>query len=143
MTATTATTLLTRAQVTAQIANTPKVSPQITWSDAGLPKIAQHPFSLMANQIQNTQAVPLDQLSTNFFSQIGVTSVTPVADVVSKLQDVGDAMLAAVIYHSDHLELSEQFDGATGYEKSVKNLTWSYAAFLSAVRARTGQNVQG
>jgi hypothetical protein len=26
-------------------------------------------------------------------------------------------MLAAVIYHSDHLELSEQFDGVTGYEK--------------------------
>jgi hypothetical protein len=38
---------------------------------------------------------------------------------------------------------SEQFDGITGYEKSVRNLTWSYAAFLSAVRARTGQNVQG
>jgi glucoamylase len=66
-----------------------------------------------------------------------------VADVITKLQDAGDAMLAAVIYHSDHLELSEQFDGVTGYEKSVKNLTWSYAAFLSAVRARTGQNVQG
>ena len=70
-------------------------------------------------------------------------AATAVADVVTKLQDAGDAMLAAVIYHSDHLELSEQFDGVTGYEKSVKNLTWSYAAFLSAVRARTGQNVQG
>jgi glucoamylase len=38
--------------------------------------------------------------------------------------------------------LSEQFDGVTGYEKSVKNLTWSYAAFLSAVRARSYQNPQ-
>lgn len=44
-------------------------------------------------------------------------------------------MLRAVIYHSDHIELSEQFDGTSGYEKSVSNLTWSYAAFLSAVRA--------
>jgi glucoamylase len=52
-------------------------------------------------------------------------------------------MLAAVIFHSDHLELSEQFDGFKGFEKSVKNLTWSYAAFLSAVRARSGQKVQG
>ena len=43
-------------------------------------------------------------------------------------------MLAAVLYHSDHLELSEQFDRDSGYEKSVRNLTWSYAAFLSAVR---------
>ena len=43
----------------------------------------------------------------------------------------------AVIFHSDNLELSEQFDATTGYEKSVSNLTWSYASFLSAVRART------
>jgi glucoamylase len=97
----------------------------------------------LANQIQNTQAVPLDQLSTTFFSQIGVTPAAPMADVISKLRDAGDAMLAAVIYHSDHLELSEQFDGITGYEKGAKNLTWSYAAFLSAVRARTGQSVEG
>ena len=45
-------------------------------------------------------------------------------------------MLDAVLFHSDHLELSEQFDKDTGYEKSVRDLTWSYAAFLSAVRAR-------
>ena len=45
-------------------------------------------------------------------------------------------MLQAIVYHSDHLELSEQFDASTGYEKSVRNLTWSYAAFLSAMRAR-------
>jgi glucoamylase len=50
---------------------------------------------------------------------------------------VGDQMLQAVIFHSDNLELSEQFDAATGYEKSVSNLSWSYASFLSAVRART------
>jgi hypothetical protein len=31
---------------------------------------------------------------------------------------------------------SEQFDAATGYEKSVANLSWSYASYLSAVRAR-------
>lgn len=41
------------------------------------------------------------------------------------------------------LELSEQFDGVSGYEKSVKNLTWSYAASLSAVRAKTRNNVRG
>jgi glucoamylase len=122
--------------------------------DGDVPSAGDHPWALctcnlaqlyytLANQIQNTQAVPLDQLSTTFFSQIGVTPATAVADVISKLQDAGDAMLAAVIYHSDYLELSEQFDGVTGYEKSVRNLTWSYAAFLSAVRARTGQSVEG
>ena len=55
---------------------------------------------------------------------------------VALLRTAGDKMLQALIYHSDFLELSEQFDGSTGYEKSVRNLTWSYAAFLSALRAR-------
>ena len=41
------------------------------------------------------------------------------------------------------VELSEQFDGTTGYEKSVRDLTWSYAAFLAAARAKTGQSVLG
>ena len=53
------------------------------------------------------------------------------------LQAVGDQMLQAVIFHSDNLELSEQFDATTGYEKSVSNLPWSYGSFLAAVRART------
>ena len=48
----------------------------------------------------------------------------------------GDQMLQAVIFHSDNLELSEQFDVTTGHEKSVSNLSWSYASFLSAVHAR-------
>ena len=53
------------------------------------------------------------------------------------LVQAGDAMLRAVLFHSDNYELSEQFDGTTGFEKSLRNLSWSYAAFLSAVRSRT------
>jgi hypothetical protein len=40
-------------------------------------------YYTLANQIQKTQAVPLDQFSTTFFSQIGVTPASPVADVVT------------------------------------------------------------
>jgi len=53
------------------------------------------------------------------------------------LRDAGDKMLDSVVYHSNHLELSEQFDKSTGFEKSVENLTWSYSAFLNALRARS------
>ena len=42
----------------------------------------------------------------------------------------------AAAFHSDNLELSEQFDATTGYDNSVSNLSWSYASVLSAVRAR-------
>jgi len=116
--------------------------------------LGKHPWALctcnlaelyyrLAQEIAQGGAVPIDQFSASFFSQVGIDQSTAQADAVAALQEAGDSMLRAVIYHSDHLELSEQFDGVSGYEKSVKNLTWSYAAFLSAVRARIGQSVKG
>jgi glucoamylase len=90
----------------------------------------------LAKQITSTATVPLDELSTSFFSQIGVDASTTPAAAAAALQSAGDQMLQAVVFHSDHLELSEQFDAWTGYEKSVSNLSWSYASFLSAVRAK-------
>jgi glucoamylase len=77
---------------------------------------------------------PDDPLAAPFLGQ--VQAVAPNADIVSALRIAGDRMLQSVIFHSDNLELSEQFDRKSGFEKSVSNLTWSYAAFLSAVRAR-------
>jgi len=88
--------------------------------------------------ITRTGQVPYAALSADFFSQVGVDQSTAPADVTAQLQAAGDKMLQAVVLHSDHLELSEQFDATTGYEKSVRDLTWSYAAFISAARARQG-----
>jgi glucoamylase len=116
--------------------------------DVGDPVLGGHPWALctcnfaelyyrLANEIASTQAVPHDDLSDGFFSQVGIGADTPPGEAVAALEKAGDAMLGAIIYHSDNLELSEQFDGASGYEKSVRDLTWSYAAFLSAVRAKT------
>ncbi|MGO9751816.1 MAG: glycoside hydrolase family 15 protein [Solirubrobacteraceae bacterium] len=90
----------------------------------------------LAKQITTAGAVPLDNLSTSFFGQIGVSATTTPAAAAAALQSAGDQMLQALVFHSDHLELSEQFDATSGYEKSVSNLSWSYAAFLSAARAR-------
>ncbi|HUK70740.1 MAG TPA: glycoside hydrolase family 15 protein [Streptosporangiaceae bacterium] len=90
----------------------------------------------LASAITAAGVLPLDAYSINFFSQVGVDAQTTPAAAAAALQSAGDQMLQAVIFHSDHLELSEQFDALTGYEKSVSNLSWSYASFLSAVRAR-------
>ena len=90
----------------------------------------------LAKQVTTTGSVPLDNLSASFFSQIGVDASTTPAAAAAALQNAGDQMLQAIIFHSDHLELSEQFDAVTGYEKSVSNLSWSYASFLSAIRAK-------
>ena len=109
--------------------------------------VGDHPWALttanfaelyyrLAAKISSSRTVPADALSATFLAQVGVTAATAPLDAAASLRAAGDAMLQAVVYHSDHLELSEQFDAVTGFEKSVSNLSWSYAAFLSAVRAR-------
>lgn len=90
----------------------------------------------LANEITAAGAIPLDTNSAGFFNQVGVTASSTPATAADELRAAGDQMLQAIIFHSDHLELSEQFDASTGYEKSVSNLSWSYASFLSAIRAR-------
>jgi glucoamylase len=118
------------------------------------PAVRGHPWPLctcslaelyhrLAAAIGAGTAVPFDALSSPFFAPVGVTAQTTAADAQTALAAAGDRMLRAVVFHSDHLELSEQFDATTGFEKSVRNLTWSYAAFLSAVRARGGGTVEG
>ena len=111
-------------------------------------QVGDHPWALttanfaelyyrLAAAIKSSRTVPADSLSAAFLAQVGVTSATPPPDAVASLRAAGDAMLQAVVHHSDHFELSEQFDAVTGFEKSVSNLSWSYAAFISAARART------
>ncbi len=90
----------------------------------------------LAKTVTTAGTVPLDSLSAGLFSQIGVDASTAPTAAAAALQSAGDQMLQAVVFHSDHLELSEQFDAASGYEKSVSNLSWSYASFLSAIRAK-------
>lgn len=111
-------------------------------------QVGDHPWALttanfaelyyrLAAKIQSSRTVPADSLGAPFLSQAGVTSATDPLTAAASLRSAGDAMLQAIVYHSDHFQLSEQFDAVTGFEKSVANLSWSYAAFLSAVRART------
>ena len=142
-------------------ARTPPVGPMLgrypgdTYDGDTLdPDVVGHPWALctanfaslyygLANIITQTQAVPFDSLSAGFFGQAGITASTPPGQAAASLQAEADQMLNALVFHSDHLELSEQFDKDTGFEKSVRDLTWSYASFLAAVRAKTGQNVLG
>jgi len=110
-------------------------------------QVGDHPWALttanfaelyyrLAAKITASRTVAADPLSASFLAQAQVTSSANPLAAAAALRTAGDAMLQAVVYHSDHFELSEQFDAVTGFEKSVANLSWSYAAFLSAVRAR-------
>jgi glucoamylase len=57
--------------------------------------------------------------------------------VVEKLKIAGDEFLEVVKTHVDaEGSMSEQFDRVTGFMRGARDLTWSYGAFLGAVRAR-------
>lgn len=90
----------------------------------------------IAARHQQLTTLMADPLAGPFFAQAGVEPGASPAHISALLRDAGDRMLQAVLLHSDNLEVSEQFDARTGYEKSVRNLTWSYASYLAAVRAR-------
>lgn len=115
--------------------------------DTANPQLGGHPWPVctaafaelyyrLAAEIRGAGAVPADDLAAPFFEQLDITATSKLTDAADQLVAAGDRMLAAILFHSDHYQLSEQFDGSTGYEKSVANLTWSYASFLSAERAR-------
>ena len=62
---------------------------------------------------------------------------------LKRLKSTGDSFLAVVRKHADgEGALSEQFDRLTGYERGARDLTWSYGAFLQAVKARNTFTVE-
>ena len=135
--------------VTAQLDQAAQAGPQ--GQDGGQPRPlayarVQAAFPQLLRAREYHYADPgsgLGQLSAGFFGQVGISASTSPGQAASFLEAAADKMLNALVFHSDHLELSEQFDKATGFEKSVRGLTWSYSSFLAAVRANTGQSVLG
>jgi len=115
--------------------------------DTNDPQTPGHPWSLctsafaelyyhVAEDVAATSMVPSNPLAVDFLKQAKSRSTDAADSVAQALCRAGDAMLRGLIFHSDDLQLGEQFDRETGFERSLANLTWSYASFLSAVRAR-------
>ena len=70
-----------------------------------------------------------------------VKNNNPLFDKILKgLETKGDGFLNRVIYHAgrapDQFAMPEQFDRFQGYWQGPKHLTWSYGAFLNAVKYR-------
>jgi glucoamylase len=114
--------------------------------DTNDPQTPGHPWALctsafaefyyrVAAAIEAANAVPADPLVGDFLQQAGAGADRTPAAVAGALRTAAEKMLRVLIFHSDNLELSEQFDRYSGFERSLANLTWSYASFLSAVRA--------
>lgn len=114
--------------------------------DTNDPRTPGHPWVLassalaelyyrVAAAITTAGVVPADPLASDFLTQVSTGAQDPPATAASALRGAGERILRGLIFHSDNLELSEQLDRSSGFERSLANLTWSYASFLSAVRA--------
>jgi glucoamylase len=96
-------------------------------------------YYCVAKALQTGKSPGWDDLTAAFFTQVDLDEPTVNAggeSVSNALITAADKMLRAIMFHSAEGHLSEQFDKVSGYEKSVEDLTWSYASFMSAVRTR-------
>jgi glucoamylase len=108
---------------------------------------ASHILSLTASHLHATKSLNITSRGQAFWqSLIPSLPISPgiydannhtFQKAIDKLQQVSDEFLAVVRRHaSAEGTMSEQFDGITGFERGARDLTWSYGAFLEAVRAR-------
>jgi glucoamylase len=94
-------------------------------------------------EITARPSIQITENMRSFFGQIGFDYVGEISkaslqykELLGALLTAGDRLMRAIVYHSDHLELSEQNNRNTGMCSSVRNLTWSYSSFLAASRTR-------
>ena len=91
--------------------------------------------------------VPVTQRSLSFFKDfLGLSSVYPGAvyaegddqynAIHEALLNTGDSYLRRVMIHSRAGRLPEEYTRDEGNERGAKDLTWSYAAVLTAAEAR-------
>ncbi len=76
--------------------------------------------------------------STNrrFFEWLRINSSHSVGDLTQALRIRANAFIERVRYHSgDDGHLPEQINRHSGFRQGAENLTWSYAAFLTAMAA--------
>ncbi|MBI3554444.1 MAG: hypothetical protein HY077_18260 [Elusimicrobia bacterium] len=101
-----------------------------------------------ASEYLRRGALTIESASLAFFQDIvadtplkaptTVRAGEPLFDrVVAGLREGGDSYLRVVRAHANpDGSLSEQIDKDSGYMTSARDLTWNYASFLSALRAR-------
>jgi glucoamylase len=102
-----------------------------------------------AAHFSETASLTITPTSLPFFEAVFATSSLDIVpgeygsndaifhSAIERLVSIGDQFLEVVKAHVDgEGAMSEQFDRVTGYMRGAEDLTWSYGAFLQAVRAR-------
>jgi glucoamylase len=102
-----------------------------------------------ANEWESDGEIVLTDLHRQIFSQLGLAKVqagqkslkkgsAEFAAVLADFRARGDAFVARTRAHMDQESgaMAEQFHRHSGFQQGARDLTWSYAAFVTAVRAR-------
>ena len=102
-----------------------------------------------ASHISSTSNLTISPTSLSFFTSLLASSSLDINEgtygpsdalyhsVVERLAAVGDQFLGVIRRHVNaEGSMSEQFDRETGFMTGARDLTWSYGAFLQAMRAR-------
>ncbi|ORY81990.1 Six-hairpin glycosidase-like protein [Protomyces lactucae-debilis] len=92
---------------------------------------------------QANAAVQVNDINRNFYKKLNISASVSASDLPSLTAAFGryaDRFLALQQrYVGANFSMSEQINRTTGIQQGARDLTWSYAAFVSAARARAGQ----
>lgn len=98
-----------------------------------------------AAQINNTKQLTIDNYSLPFFQDIypsakqAVYTGAALNQILAAMQAYGDEFIAAAEQYTPlNGSLSEQINKTTGIPTSAYDLTWSFAAFVTMARRRSG-----
>jgi glucoamylase len=92
----------------------------------------------LAQALRGGALMPVTAENLKFRQRLRATEPVAGASLVPLVMERGDSFLRMVQSVTPASgELSEQFDRTTGVQTSAKQLSWSYAAFITAAAART------
>ena len=100
----------------------------------------------LAKELEDRSEIRITSINRNFYQNLRKTKM-PIAvykkdsseylQLIQALRSKGDTFLSRVKFHVDGTgSMSEQINRDSGYMQGARDLTWSYASLLSAIRQR-------
>ncbi len=90
----------------------------------------------LAKEVEDKGIQVMNDGNRWFFEDLGYPKVHDLKGLVAAIRGRGDDFVAAVRFHMHDGHMSEQINRHTGYMQGARDLTWSYASFLTAIEHR-------
>ncbi len=96
----------------------------------------------VASSYKQERSVTIDKQNKSFFDFIGFATLgtydvkhRDFDIILKKIVSAANKQVFSARYHAGDAHMSEQYDRDTGIEMSVRDLSWSYKEYLTALRA--------